>query len=105
VIKGRARLKPRGDAHLSAIALMVLISKAQGQSLETEALEAFIPTTFVRPSFEVPVRDTISAGTISSGDSGEHEANRKLVEMEHHYVTITEALRKFDALAISSCSY
>jgi len=102
VIKGRARLKPKGNAYLSAIALMVLISKAQGQSLEAEALEAFIPTTFVRPSFEVPVQDATSPVTMSSRDTEEHDAKRVLEarapeERARRYISKIRAPRKFDA--------
>jgi len=70
VIKGRRRLKPKDDAHLSAIALMVLVSKAQGQSLEAEALEALLPTTYVRPPFDVPAQDVNQPEKISTSISG-----------------------------------
>jgi len=108
VIKGRARLKPKGHAYLSAIALMVLISKAQGQSLQADALEEFIPTTFIRPSFEIPVQGAPSPETISSGSSEEHKAKKKLAEMRHvadDHVAAIEVLSQFSVLAIFACNY
>lgn len=74
MIKGRTRLEPKNDAHLSAIALLVLISKAQGKPLEAEVLEALIPTTYIRLVFGLPVNDLIPPENIADGASAEHRS-------------------------------
>jgi len=54
VIKGYKRLDPGCDAYLSALALMAVICKAQGNTSKSEICEAMLPATFKRPSFNMP---------------------------------------------------